>query len=33
MDDRWLSNEFQIFEATDEKDLEAVMYDVCMHVV
>ena len=25
MDDRWLGNEFQIFEATDEKDLEAAM--------
>ena len=25
MDDRWLGNEFQIFEATDKTDLEAAM--------
>ena len=25
MDDRWFGNEFQIFEATDENDLEAAM--------
>ena len=25
MEDRWLGNEFQILEATDENDLEAAM--------
>ena len=25
MEDRWFGNEFQIFGATDEKDLEAAM--------
>ena len=25
MDDRWFDNEFQIFEATDENDLEVAM--------
>ena len=25
MDERWFGNEFQIFEATDENDLEAAM--------
>ena len=25
MDDRWFGNEFQIFEATDENDLEVAM--------
>ena len=25
MDDRWFGNEFQIFESTDENDLEVAM--------
>ena len=33
MDDRWFGNEFQIFEATDENDLEdAMVFYVGEHI-